>query len=105
MQLDDRNPFKVGLSDVSAFLALPPIQFLGGKYIDVKAKVETYLQKTFYNLTTVALHNWRTYGRMRALAAHKYKVGAISSMNIKPNSQLHISLLQLGLYRVFRNPR
>ena len=25
----------------------------------------------FYNLTTVALHNWRTYGEMRALAEHK----------------------------------
>ena len=47
---------------------------MGGKYIYVKAKVEAYLQKTFYNLTTVALHNWRTYGEMRALATHKYKV-------------------------------
>lgn len=47
---------------------------MGGKYIYVKAEVETYLQKTFYNLTTVALHNWRTYGQMRALATHKYKV-------------------------------
>ena len=74
LQLDDRNPFKVGLGDVSAFLSLPPIPFMGGKYIYVKAKVEAYLQKTFYNLTTVALHNWRTYGEMRALATHKYKV-------------------------------
>jgi WASH complex subunit 7 len=74
LQLDDRNPFKVGVGDVSAFLSLPPIPFMGGKYIYVKAKVEAYLQKTFYNLTTVALHNWRTYGEMRALATHKYKV-------------------------------
>ena len=79
LQLDDRNPFKVGLGDASAFLALPPIQFLGGKYIHVKARVETYLQKTFYNLTTVALHNWRTYGEMRALATHKYKVHLIKT--------------------------
>ena len=78
LQLDDRNPFKVGLGDVSAFLSLPPIPFMGGKYIYVKAKVEAYLQKTFYNLTTVALHNWRTYGEMRALATHKYKVRANS---------------------------
>ena len=76
LQLDDRNPFKVGLGDVSAFLSLPPIPFMGGKYIYVKAKVEAYLQKTFYNLTTVALHNWRTYGEMRALATHKYKASA-----------------------------
>ena len=88
LQLDDRNPFKVGLSDVSAFLALPPIQFLGGKYIHVKAKVETYLQKTFYNLTTVALHNWRTYGEMRALAAHKYKVHTKCSCMLEITSKM-----------------
>lgn len=75
LQLDDRNPFKVGkVGDASAFLSLQPIPFMGGRYIHVKAKVEAYLQKTFYNLTTVALHNWRTYGQMRALATHKYKV-------------------------------
>ena len=35
------------------------------------AYVISYLEKMFYNLTTVALHNWRTYGEMRALAEHK----------------------------------
>ncbi len=76
LQLEDRNPFKVGkmAEDASAFLRLKPIPFTEGKYLHVKAKVEAYLQKTFYNLTTVALHNWRTYGEMRALANHKYKV-------------------------------
>jgi hypothetical protein len=36
------------------------------------AYVVSYLEKTFYNLTTVSLHNWRTYGEMRALAEHKF---------------------------------
>ena len=34
--------------------------------------VESYLNKTFYNLTTVALHDWKTYSEMRALAQQKY---------------------------------
>lgn len=34
--------------------------------------VEHYLNKTFYNLTTVALHDWRTYSEMRTLANQKY---------------------------------
>jgi len=34
--------------------------------------VERYLNKTFYNLTTVALHDWKTYSEMRALAQQKY---------------------------------
>ena len=41
--------------------------------IIVSAYVEAYLEKTFYNLTTLALHNWRTYGEMRALARHKFE--------------------------------
>ena len=34
--------------------------------------MESYLNKTFYNLTTVALHDWKTYSEMRALAQQKY---------------------------------
>ncbi len=34
--------------------------------------MEHYLDKTFYNLTTVALHDWKTYGDMRNLAQQKY---------------------------------
>jgi len=36
--------------------------------------VERYLNKTFYNLTTVALHDWKTYSEMRALAQQKYSL-------------------------------
>lgn len=31
-----------------------------------------YLDKTFYNLTTVALHDWATYSEMRNLATQRY---------------------------------
>ena len=34
--------------------------------------VTHYLDKTFYNLTTVALHDWKTYGEMRNLCVQKY---------------------------------
>lgn len=36
------------------------------------AFVEHYLNKTFYNLTTVALHDWKTYGEMKNMAEQKY---------------------------------
>ena len=38
----------------------------------VAVHVEGYLNKTFYNLTTVALSDWKTYSEMRALAQQKY---------------------------------
>jgi WASH complex subunit 7 len=34
--------------------------------------VTHYLDTTFYNLTTVASHDWKTYGEMRNLAEEKY---------------------------------
>lgn len=36
------------------------------------AYVTHYLDKTFYNLTTVALHDWATYSEMRSLATQRY---------------------------------
>ena len=35
------------------------------------AVVGHYLDTTFYNLTTVALHDWRTYAEMRAIATKR----------------------------------
>lgn len=39
--------------------------------VDV-AFVTHYLSETFYNLTAIALHDWKTYGEMRNLAREKY---------------------------------
>uniref|UniRef100_K1RD46 B box-type domain-containing protein n=1 Tax=Magallana gigas TaxID=29159 RepID=K1RD46_MAGGI len=67
LQLDDRNPFKVGMRDLSHLLRVRPIR-LFDRLINIKAYVEHYLNKTFYNLTTVALHDWKTYGEMKNMA-------------------------------------
>ena len=37
-------------------------------------QVTHYLNSTFYNLTTVALHDWKTYGEMKNLAAQRYNL-------------------------------
>lgn len=37
-----------------------------------EAYVTHYLDKTFYNLMTVALHDWATYSEMRNLATQRY---------------------------------
>ncbi|XP_068718075.1 WASH complex subunit 4-like [Montipora capricornis] len=71
LQLDDRNPFKVGMRDLSQFLKIRPIRFFH-QFVNVKQHVAHYLDTTFYNLTTVALHDWRTYGEMRNQASQKY---------------------------------
>ena len=45
----------------------------------VAAYVEHYLDRTFYNLTTVALHDWKTYGDMRNLAQQKYGLSMVEA--------------------------
>ncbi|XP_064632766.1 WASH complex subunit 4-like isoform X2 [Lineus longissimus] len=78
LQLDDRNPFKTGLKDLSCFLKIQPIRFFD-RFINIKAHVEHYLDTTFYNLTTVALHDWKTYGEMKNLAQQKYQLNLTES--------------------------
>lgn len=78
LQLDDRNPLKFGMKNISALLATKPIRFFDG-YIDVKNQVTHYLDSTFYNLTTVALHDWQSYAIMGNLAHQKYGLKMIEA--------------------------
>ncbi|ESO00575.1 hypothetical protein HELRODRAFT_82872, partial [Helobdella robusta] len=72
LQLDSRNPFKVvPTKQLSHFIKLPPL-VLFDEIVNVKTIVENYLDKTFYNLTTVALHDWKTYSQMKVWAKHAY---------------------------------
>jgi WASH complex subunit 7 len=48
-------------------------------FVYVLAYVEHYLDTTFYNLTTVALHDWKTYGEMKNLAQQKYQLSLTES--------------------------
>jgi hypothetical protein len=52
-------------------LAQPALPLMDKSYWPV-AHVAHYLDTTFYNLTTVALHDWRTYAEMRAIATQRY---------------------------------
>jgi len=69
--VSERNPYKNGLRDLARFVSIKPIR-LFDKTIDIKAHVAHYLDTTFYNLNTVALYDWKTYGEMRNLAEYKY---------------------------------
>lgn len=41
-----------------------------------------YLDMNFYNLTTIALHDWRTYSDMRSLAAEKLGLVRIFTVSL-----------------------
>jgi len=71
--VSERNPWKTGVKDLTRFIRLKPLRFVD-ESIDIKAHVAHYLDTTFYNLTTVSLNNWKTYGEMRSLAEEKYGI-------------------------------
>ena len=61
----------VTIRDLSKFLHIQPLTFFSHT-IDLRQHVSHYLDWNFYNLNTVALHDWRVYAEMRNLALEKY---------------------------------
>ena len=97
VQVDQRNPFKTLPSSVLCFLNLVPVPVLDTE-LCIRSRVEDYLSRVFYNLTTVSLYNWKTYGEMRHLAGTR--------MNLKTvQDHLPSQTLEQGLdvLQVMRN--
>lgn len=80
LQVDKFNPFetnnKITIEDRRALVGLRAIR-INDEYISVRDHVEHYLSKMFYNLTTISLKDWRTYGEMRYLAERKYSLETV----------------------------
>ena len=83
LQLDDRNPFRKPPVDLLPFLRLPALSLLG-KRVHLRGRVEAYLATTFYNLTTVSLANWKTYGAMRRLAESRLQLDTVPDRFASP---------------------
>ncbi|KAG5896825.1 hypothetical protein JTB14_032066 [Gonioctena quinquepunctata] len=50
---------------------------MDAKYKSIKNYTEHHLSMVFYNLTSVVLHDWRTYGEMRRLAHMQYGLDTV----------------------------
>ena len=80
-----------------ALMAMPPLRILDVR-IDIGRRVGAYLEKVFYDLTVVALHDWATYAEMRVLAKQSY------GLDIRDN-HLPMGSLDVGLdvLRIMQN--
>lgn len=96
LQVNERNPFSSNIPDYGPLLRVRPMRFFD-KYIDIKGYVEHHLDQTFYNLTTVALHDWKTYGEMRCLA--KLKNNLVTVEDHLPSQTLEQGLDVLEIMR------
>lgn len=90
------NPKTENLRPIRCFLDLPPLKFLG-QYFDIKREITHYLDMNFYNLTTVALHDWRMYAEMRSVALEKYDIKLMN--NFLPMGSLDQGLDVLQIMR------
>ncbi|KYM92511.1 WASH complex subunit 7 [Atta colombica] len=96
LKLDSTNPFNIGAKDGSRVVRVPPLP-LAETMVCTKRFVEHYLDDMFYNLTTVALHDWRTYRTMHALAS--YKMGLDTVQDHLPTQTLEQGLDALEIMR------
>jgi len=73
LEIAERDPFRQGVKDLAALISSKPFYFID-RVINIKEYAKNYLDETFYNLTTVALYDWKTYAEMRNLAQEKYHI-------------------------------
>ena len=90
------NPKTGNLTPFRPLLDANPLHILG-LIVDIRHEVKHYLDLTFYNLTTVALHDWRTYADMRSLAAEKFGLDLMN--NFLPMGSLDQGLDVLQIMR------
>lgn len=90
------NPKTDTLSILRPFLDIDTLRIIGVN-VNIKKEITNYLNRTFYNLTTVALHDWKTYSDMKALAYEK--LGLDLMENFLPMGSLDQGLDVLQIMR------
>lgn len=75
LQLDVVNPFTFDMTKKIMLIA-DNFRVLS-LYMSVVPSVEHYLSTMYYNLTTVVLSDWKTYGEMRQMARFKFNVTTV----------------------------
>lgn len=73
LQVDNKSPFVRPLKDFQSLLSAEPLKLgAGRKIVWIKSYVEQYLNELAYNMTAIALHDWKTYECMLGFARDKY---------------------------------
>lgn len=85
------------IKDLSRFFTVQPVRFFD-TVIDIKQRVVHYLDQTFYNLNTVALHDWRVYAEMRNLAQEKFGL-TLTEVHLPGNAHYSEALDVLEIMR------
>lgn len=84
---NDPNNIKMLLKceDYKQWIQDSPMR-LNQSYTSIGHRLENYLSVMFYNLTTISLHDWKTYEEMRHLAEKRFQIYALE--DYLPNQSL-----------------
>lgn len=95
LQLDVVNPFTFDMTK-KLLLIIDNLRILC-LYMSVVPSIEHYLSTMYYNLTTVVLSDWKTYGEMRQMA--KFKFNIVTVQDNLPTQTLEQGLDVLEIMR------
>jgi WASH complex subunit 7 len=84
------------LRSYATFLSIPSL-FILGQIVTIQDEIAHHLNKTFYNLTTITLHDWKMYAEMKSLAYEKYNLKLLN--NFLPMGSLDQGLDVLQIMR------
>ncbi len=87
--LDNMRPWK-------SWLSLDPLDVLGIQF-SITGELRHYLDMSFYDLTTLAIHDWRTYSEMRAVTKERFTLSLME--NFLPMGSLDQGLDVLQIMR------
>lgn len=93
LQLDIVNPFTEEMIK-KVLLVINNLRILN-IYTNVVPAVEHYLSKTYYNLTTVVLSDWKTYGEMRQMAKFKFNLVTVQDNLPKQTLEQGLDVLEI----------
>lgn len=94
LQLQDSNPFKRRLLNFMLLFNLGIIP-LFNKFLSVKNYLEYYLNEVSYTLTSIALHDWKTYESMLNLSRNREQLNFIFSQLPSQRLEQGLDLLEL----------
>lgn len=94
LQLNSMNPFNVPVEDNTSLLSMKSLRFRN-EHMSINNAIEHYLSHMFYNLTTVVLHDWKTYGEMRQLAKFKFNLQTVEDNLPKQTLEQGLDVLEI----------
>ena len=94
LQLQDSNPFKRKLLNFLLLFNLGLIP-LFNRFLSIKNHLEYYLNEVSYTLTSIALHDWKTYESMLNLSRNREQLNFIFSQLPTQRLEQGLDLLEL----------